>query len=347
MPVLEDRHQRAAYLIILLGVGIAVAVFPFATGLLGIPVLYVIFSPVYQRVVTHTRPATAASLVVTLGVIIVFLPLASAAGMIVAEAQDLATGVSGSTVLQRIGELRIGRFEIGAYLAQLGRRAVEWVGESAFTLAGAATRLTLNLVISFFGLFYMLQRSRTLWDGLLPYIPFSTVNAEKLRTRFENITISTVIGTGLTAVAQGTLVGVGFWFVGLANGLFWGVVTAICSVLPVVGSGLVWVPGAIVLLLEGRQQAAIGLALWGGIVVSNIDNIIRPIVYRRFADIHPLITIVGAFGGIRYFGMLGLLIGPLALSYFFELLRMYRQEYMAGGPKSATITSEYAAPARE
>jgi len=345
MPVLEDRHQRASAVIILLGIGIAVALFPFATGLLAIPVLYVVFSPLYQRVVAHTRPAVAASLVVTLGVVIVFVPLASAAGLIVTEAQDLATGVTGSTVLQRISELRLGRFEVGATLAQLGRAATEWVGRSAFTLAGAATRLTLNLVIAFFGLFYMLQRSRSLWDGLLPYIPFSTVNAEKLRTRFENVTISTVIGTGVTAVAQGSLVGVGFWITGLANGLFWGVVTAICSVLPVVGSGLVWVPGAIVLLLEGHQQAAIGLALWGGIVVSNIDNVIRPIVYRRWANIHPLITIVGAFGGIRYFGLLGLLIGPLALSYFFELLRMYRQEYMGGSAKSAT--SEYPVAARE
>jgi len=139
---------------------------------------------------------------------------------------------------------------------------------------------------------------------------------------------------------------VGFWFTGLANGLFWGVVTALCSVLPVVGSGLVWVPGAAVLLVEGNQQAAIGLVLWGGIVVSNIDNVIRPMVYRRWANIHPLLTIVGAFGGIRYFGMLGLLIGPLALSYFFELLRMYRQEYMAGTTKS-TITTEYPTAAGE
>lgn len=346
MPVLEDRHQRASAVIILLGIGIAVALFPFATGLLAIPVLYVVFSPLYQRLVAHTRPTVAAGLVVTLGVVIVFVPLASAAGLIVTEAQDLATGVTGSTVLQRISELRLGRFEVGATLAQLGRAATEWVGRSAFTLAGAATRLTLNLVIAFFGLFYMLQRSRSLWEGLLPYIPFSTVNAEKLRTRFENVTISTVIGTGVTAVAQGSLVGVGFWITGLANGLFWGVVTAICSVLPVVGSGLVWVPGAIVLLLEGRQQAAVGLALWGGIVVSNIDNVIRPLVYRRWANIHPLITIVGAFGGIRYFGLLGLLIGPLALSYFFELLRMYRQEYMAGTPKP-TITAEYPVATRE
>jgi predicted PurR-regulated permease PerM len=328
MPFLDDNHQRAAYLIVLLGAGLAIALFPFATGLLGIPVLYVVFGPLYRRVVPYLRPALAAGVVVTLGVVIVFLPLASAAGLIVAEAEGLASGVGRSAVLQRISELRVAGFDVGADLADLGRRLTTWVASSAFTLAGAATRLTLNLVIAFFGLFYMLQRSATLWEAMLPYIPFSTANAERLRTRFSNVTVSTVIGTGLTAVAQGSLVGAAFWATGLSNGLFWGVVTAICSILPVVGSGLIWGPGAVVLYLDGRVANAVGLAAWGAIVVSNTDNVIRPLVYRRWANIHPLITIIGAFGGVRYFGILGLLIGPLALSYFFELLRMYREEYM-------------------
>jgi predicted PurR-regulated permease PerM len=110
----------------------------------------------------------------------------------------------------------------------------------------------------------------------------------------------------------------------------WGVITAIFSILPVVGSGMVWVPGALVLALDDRMPQAVALALWGIVVVANTDNLIRPMVFRRWANVHPLITIVGAFGGVRYFGLLGLLVGPLALSYFFELLRMYRQEYVGG-----------------
>jgi predicted PurR-regulated permease PerM len=70
------------------------------------------------------------------------------------------------------------------------------------------------------------------------------------------------------------------------------------------------------------------LALWGILVVGNVDNIIRPAVFRRWAKIHPFITIIGAFAGINYFGLLGLIIGPLAISYFFELIRMYREEYL-------------------
>ena len=122
--------------------------------------------------------------------------------------------------------------------------------------------------------------------------------------------------------------GVGFWMTGLSNALFWSVVTMVFAILPVVGSGLVWGPGAIALALGKNYGAAIGLALWGVILVGNVDYVIRPMVFRRWAHIHPLITLVGALAGVPYFGILGLLIGPLALSYFFELIKMYREEYL-------------------
>jgi predicted PurR-regulated permease PerM len=122
--------------------------------------------------------------------------------------------------------------------------------------------------------------------------------------------------------------------------LFWGVVTVVLAILPVVGSGLVWGPGALSLALEGQYGRAIGVALWGVIVVSNVDNVIRPMVFRRWAKIHPFITIIGAFAGIQYFGLLGLLIGPLAISYFFELIRMYRAEYLEDEDAAETILKE-------
>jgi predicted PurR-regulated permease PerM len=124
-------------------------------------------------------------------------------------------------------------------------------------------------------------------------------------------------------------VGIGFWVTGLSNALFWGVVTVVFAILPVVGSGMVFGPGAIALALGGHWGWAIGLAIWGILVVGNVDYVVRPMIFRRWANIHPLVTLIGALAGVPYFGLLGLLIGPLALSYFFELIRMYREEYLA------------------
>jgi predicted PurR-regulated permease PerM len=195
---------------------------------------------------------------------------------------------------------------------------------------GTATRLALQLTVAFFGLFYLLVDPQRVWLTVRPFIPFSTDNAERLRQRFKDVATSTLIGTFATAVVQGAAVGLAFEAAGLPNALFWGVVTVIVAILPVVGSGLIWGPGAIALAIAGRYGWAIALAIWGVIVVGNIDNVIRPMVFRRWARINPFVTVIGAFAGLRYFGLLGLLIGPLAISYFFELIRMYRQEYLEG-----------------
>lgn len=328
MAILDTKHQRAAILILVLGAALAVALSPYASGLIGIPVLYVVFTPVHDWLSRHVKPGLAAGLVVVLGIFLILVPGVSLVGLIVSEAQDIAAGVIRSPILDRLSELRVGGYDIGAQLATIGQKLVSWVGSSAFNLLGTATRAALNLAIAFFGLYYLLLRGGTAWQGIRPYIPFSSSNAEKLALRFKNVTISTLIGTGVTALLQGALVGLAFWAVGLPNALFWGVITGILSIFPVLGSGLVWLPGALALLLQQEYGRAIGLFAFGAIVIGNVDNVIRPMVFRRWAQIHPLITLVGAFAGVRYFGILGLVIGPLALSYFFELISMYREEYL-------------------
>jgi predicted PurR-regulated permease PerM len=332
MPFLDTNHQRAAILILALGVALVVALTPFATGLIGIPVLYVIFHPLHAWLARRMGPRVAAGFVVLIALFLIVVPGLSFAGLIVSQAQEIAGGVVTSPLLGRISQFHIKNVEIGPQLADLGSKLVSWIGTSAFGLIGTATRLALNLVIALFGLFYLLLRPGEIWQSVLPYIPFSTQNAEVLRQRFRNVTVSTIVGTGVVAAIQGVAVGFGFWFTGLSNALFWGVVTMVFAILPVVGSGLVWGPGAIALALGGRWGAGIGLAIWGVVVVGNVDYVVRPIIFRRWANIHPLVTLVGALAGVPYFGLLGLLIGPLALSYFFELIRMYREEYLTETP---------------
>src|SRR3990172_3091238 len=328
MPFLDTNHQRAALLVLLLGAALVVALSPYATGLIGIPVLYAIFAPLHDWLTRRVKEKVAASLVVALALFLIVVPGLSFAGLIVNEAQEIGGNVVRSPILKRLAQLKPGGIELGPRLADLGATVVSWLGSSAFWLIGTATRLALNLTISLFGLFYLLLRPQQVWDSVRPYIPFSARNTEKLRQRFKDVTTSTLIGTGLTAAIQGTLVGLGFWVIGLPNAVFWGVVTSVFAILPVVGSGLVWGPGAIALLLDHRPGAAALLLLWGAVVVGNVDYVVRPMVFRRWASIHPLVTLVGALAGVGYFGILGLLIGPLALSYFFELVKMYREEYL-------------------
>jgi len=261
------------------------------------------------------------------------VPVASVAGLIASEAQDIAGGVIRSSLVDRLRELRIGPYDVGTQIEALGSRAMSWVGTGALSLIGTLARLGIQLTVAFFGLYYLLYDSRRVWRNMRPFIPFSAENTQLLKQRFKDVTVSTLIGTFATATVQGVCVGAAFWVAGLPNAVFWGVVTVIVAILPVVGSGLVWAPAVLVLALERHYLAAVLFALWGIVAVGNIDNIIRPWVFRRYAQIHPFVTVIGAFAGLKYFGLLGLLVGPLAISYFFELIRMYREEYLTDEPE--------------
>ena len=328
MRLLDTKHQRAAVVILLLGAALIVALSPFATGLIGIPVLYIMFAPIYRELEPRLKSRAAAAITVGLALVLILLVLLVLTLVFVNQAPSIASGILDSPFRERLNNVRIGSYQLGPQLSTMSERLVTWMGTSAIGLIGTATRLTLNLIISLFGLYFLLMSAGRVWRVVEPYIPFSTENSEQLRARFKLVTISTLIGTGLTALIQGSLVAVAFLATGLPNAPFWGVVTVILSILPIVGSGLIWIPGAVLLFLQGRILAGVLLAICGLVVIANVDNVIRPIVFRRYAQIHPLVTLVGAFAGIRYFGLLGLMVGPLALSYFFELIRMYREEYI-------------------
>lgn len=325
--ILDNKHRQAAWAIILLGAALLVALTPFASGLLGAPILYSITVPIHRWMARRIPAWMAAVLVILLTITLVVIPSIWLVGQLVNQAQQAIAGLTNSPLLERLTGLHFGPIDVGSQLVEAGRQLLRWLGTNAIGLVGTAARLFLNLTFAFFGLYFLLLHPEGAWRGVRPWIPFSDESAELLRQRFHAVTTSTVIGTGLTAIIQGALLAVAFQVLGLGNALFWGTVTAIFAVLPVVGSGLVWGPAAISLIISNNYAAAAGMIGWGAIVVGSVDNVIRPLVYNRYAKIHPMITLVGAIVGVGYFGIAGLLLGPLAISYFFELLRLYRAEY--------------------
>jgi predicted PurR-regulated permease PerM len=309
-----------------------VAVAPFLSGLLGAAVLYVIFVKPYERLQRVMNPGLAAAITLTAALVIIALPLTWLISEVIRQAPDALRALQNNAVFARIAQIRIGDFQVGEELANASGTIASWLSPRVFSVVGGATSAVLNLVIAFFGLYYMLRSDGTTWSSIRQYIPFSAHTADALRDRFFNVTEATLLGTVLIAVIQGSLVGTGFWIVGLPNPFFWGTVTAFASILPVLGTSLVWFPAVLVLLVQDRYGAAITMLVIGAGIASNVDNLIRPLIYRRVSNIHPMITLVGAFAGVRYFGLLGVLLGPLGIAYLFELLKFYREEY--GGAKA-------------
>lgn len=321
-PAAGDE-TRARQLLFLLGAAIAIAVGPYLPGLIGAVVLQVCTVGAYRRLARRIRPSVAAFVITIAALLLILLPGTWLVTTAFVEASELLRRLGASDLFQRMARARIGGLEMGGQVANAGAAFVSWLGGRAISLFDGATHFTLNLAIALFGLYYLLLGGSRAWYRARRYLPFSPEIAERLRHRFVAVTEAMLLGTFLTAVLQGTLVGAAFAFFDLRAPILWGVVTACVSVLPLFGSSLVWLPGAMALAAAHRYGAAVALVVFGAVFVSNIDNFVRLVVYRRVSNVHPMITLVGAFAGVSVFGVAGVLAGPLVLLYFFELLRAY------------------------
>jgi predicted PurR-regulated permease PerM len=327
MTAFESNRDRAQLLLFALGAGIAFAALPFAAGLLGALVLYVGIQPIYAWMSVRVPPRVAAVMLVVATALLILVPVAWLLAIAIDRTPQVLRQIYASPGLARLAAIRIGDVDIGTRFVEAGGAVASWASSQALRALGGAVRGTLNAVVALFGLYFLLRASPNAWRTVASYVPFSQAGTELLAHRFRQVTEATLLGTALTAALQGAVVALGFAATGLPDAWFWGVVTAIVSVLPVLGSALVWLPGSVALIAQGRYGAAATLAAIGAVVASNIDNVMRPVVNRRVSNLHPMTTIVGAFAGVGVLGLPGILLGPLALTYLFELAALYRREY--------------------
>jgi len=327
MDYLETNRGRAALLILALGIGLIIGLAPYLSGLLSGIVLSVVLGPAHGWLARRIGRAPAALVLIIAVLLLIVGPGIAMVGLVIGQAQQIPSEIGGSPWMLRLAELKLGPVDVGSQLVRSAEELSQFLARWAIGLVGTVTRFSLNLVVALFTLYYLFVEPGKAWEIFERYAPFSHDNTRRLRARFEGITYSTLIGTILVAVLQGCLVGLGFELTGLPSPAFWGLVTIVFAILPIVGSGMIWAPGAVYLLARDEYGSAIFLILLGLLVVGNIDLLIRPIIFRRYAKVHPYVTVVGALAGIGYFGLLGLLVGPLAISYFFELLTMFHEEF--------------------
>lgn len=331
MTTPRGAERSARVLLILLGAGVLIALVPFLSGLVGAAVLAVVVMPVRERLARHLprRPAAIVTTILTL--LLVLIPAAALAASLLTQAPDVARAVARSSALQRLASLQIGGLDVGSFADSAVNSLFAWLSRQAMALVGSLTLAMLNIVIAAFGLYYLLITDGAAWTGVRGLVPFSSATVDRLVDRFRSTTESMILGIILTAAAQGMVVGAAFALTGLPNATFWGFVTACASILPVLGSALVWLPGTLVLAADHRYGAAVTLGLIGALIASQIDNVVRPVVYRRVSQIHPMVTLLGAFAGMRMLGVAGLLLGPLSISYLLDLVRAYTIEFSGRG----------------
>jgi len=152
-------------------------------------------------------------------------------------------------------------------------------------------------------------------------------NSSAFWTETRNMVISNAIGIPVLIICQSIVAIIGYLIFGVHQAVIWGALTGMASILPVVGTMIVWIPICILLLTSGSIGPGIGLALYCAVIVSNIDNVLRFTIMKKIGNVHPLVTVFGVILGLQLFGLMGLIFGPLLITYFFILIKFYRLEF--------------------
>jgi predicted PurR-regulated permease PerM len=191
---------------------------------------------------------------------------------------------------------------------------------------GNIASFVINSVITLFTLFFLFREGRTLTRRLAAVMPLTGEQVDRLYTGISNAVVATMYGGLAVAIAQGTLTSIAFAALGIPSPILWGVVTAMFSLVPMVGSAAVWVPAALILIATGNWVKGLILVAFGAGVISTVDNLIRPYIIGGRVKLHTLLVFFAVLGGIKAFGLLGLFIGPVALAVAMALLGMLRDE---------------------
>lgn len=344
------KQPRRATTIFLLALGAVTLWFgyliarPFLQPIFFAVVLAIVFYPLHARLHKRIRNASAAALLSTLCVLLsIVIPafLLSAALRselsVIYQSLSASGAQDGGLITRALQLIETARMWLGKYVdlsqADLRTELLERLQQvSAFLLsqlagfAGDVTSFVVAAVITFFTLFYLFRDGRAFWRRLAVLIPLSPAQLEKLATGVSGTITSSMYGGLAVAVAQGTLLGLAFWVLGLPSPVLWGAMTALFSFMPLVGTAMVWLPAAIILILIGHPVKGLILLAWGAGVVSTVDNIIRPLVISEHMRFHPLYVFFALLGGVQAFGIIGLFVGPAVLALATSLFNLVREE---------------------
>jgi len=325
---------------------------PFLLSIFIAALFAALFTPLYRWFLVRigNRPALAATLTLVTVLVFVFVPLFMVFGTVLSQALEVAQSAR-PWVQQQLAQpgLITAKLEALPFYDQIipyREQALDWLGKLtgaiskiAVDTAQAATLGTvsalLSLVIILYTMFFFLIDGDRLLYLLLYYLPLNDEDEKKLLKRFTSVTRATLKGTAVIGILQGVLAGLALYFAGIPSALFWAVAMMFLSVVPGIGTALVWGPAVIYLIASGEYLVATLLAVYCIVVVGSIDNVLRPKLVGNDTRLHELMIFFSTLGGIMSFGFMGFVIGPIIAALFVTIWELYGAEFSDWLPTTA------------
>jgi len=340
----DPRDSFAKSFLVLLAVAISIVFFLMIRRFLMAVLLAGIFSgmasPLYGRFLKlfKGQKALASATTIFLVLLVIVIPLTAFLGVAASQALDVSQAV-GPWIERQLNQPdafdallnRIPFFDrLQPYEDQISAKVGELAGSLGTFLVGsvaAATRGTvtflLQLFIMLYAMFFFLIDGKSLLDRILYYMPLSPKEEDRMVEKFVSVARATLKGTLVIGIIQGGLAGIALFIAGIGGAAFWGTVMVVLSIIPGIGTALVWVPAVIYLIAGGHHGAGIALAVWCGVVVGTVDNVLRPRLVGKDTKMSDLLILLSTLGGILLFGAVGFIIGPIVAALFITIWDIY------------------------
>lgn len=334
-------------LLFLVGFGAYLTLKPFLVSLLVAFVLSQLFNNWYKKILSKTgNRKPLASLTTSLIILLlVLLPIVLITSIALTEVNDLYREIKANNLTERISysidNLPLEKIGISASSYNLksflnfdqiieGIKNNEGLIREFFSKTyEGTTSFVFMIFIMFFSLYYLFKDSDELLKKVMNISPLKNKQEQVLLDKFIAISRATLKGSLVIAIVQATLVAIIFWITGVSSPILWGLIAIIFALIPLVGAGIIWLPVGLFMLILGNIWQGILIIAFGTLVISTIDNVMRPYLVGNDTSLHPLLVLLSTLGGISLFGMIGFLLGPVTIVLFISLLDIYQLEFKA------------------
>jgi predicted PurR-regulated permease PerM len=334
----------ALLIIIILTVVIVYAILPYLDYFLGAFILYTIFKSLYHFFIKRAKlkKQLAAFLVIIISIFIVLIPLYFLLIVIIGEIHQISPNqASIATSIQSESQFLTNylsmlgvptgsiQTQIQERITGLASEAANYISELILGSIHILSRQSIGLLIMYFLLYYILTEEDSDFVHKIYFaVPFNDENTTTLIDEFRKIVRTTIISSGAIALFQGTILTITFFILKIQGAFLWGFIATILAFVPVFGSTLVWVPATIIEFLLGNYTAGITILIVG-IFIGVVDSFLRPIIQKKVGEIHPFLSLIGIVVGVSLFGLIGIVIGPVLISYFVLTVEMFSKEYLS------------------
>lgn len=330
----QNRIRQIFFLalLVLLGLLLAKELATFLPALLGAITLYILIRKWMFRMVEvrKWKPGMAATILMVLTLLIILIPI----GLLVQMLSSKVTyAIQHSNELVESIKILVAnteqRFNIEIANTENINKLGNFIAQVVPQLLNATFGTLVTIFFTYFILYFFLVNGRKIEKWLDDSIPLKDENVNKLGSEMENIVLSNAIGIPVIAFLQGVVGLIGYFIIGVQEPWFWFVVTCITAMLPFIGAALAYVPLAIIFFANDEVGRGIFMLIFGFGVIGTVDNVFRFTLARKIGNVHPLITVFGVLIGLKLFGFVGLIFGPVLISMFILLLKIYANEFMA------------------